>query len=183
MSNALESERSELEELRRENERLRARLDGQRRQLDIIIEAIAGPDELLDGMQDSTDRLESSGGEENILDRLGAIENRLFDIEGTVRPDPDGMDYEEMNRQDKARFIRQALLDDARKNGGRAKLNYREVRQRLDGKPSPGHAYDLMELAGEPDGFDYGTGGPNGEKRVTVDIQSVKDEGELSRRE
>lgn len=160
-----------------ELERRVGTLDRENAYLKKALFALAGEGASLDDLPDAL------GG---LGEAVRAHEHRLEDLEGEVNPDPDSLDYEDMSRRDKARVIREALVEDARRNGGKAKFNYKEIRQRLDGRPSPGHAYTIMEDAAEAEGFEYGKDGVANEKRVKVDLDELEaangDRG-LSRRE
>lgn len=81
--------------------------------------------------------------------------------------------YEDMSRKDKVRKVRAYLVDQAR--NGRAYLTYDAVLAIFDGRPSPGHAYDLMDLAGQADGFEYQErdGHPN---RIVVELDAINDD-------
>jgi hypothetical protein len=114
---------------------------------------------------------------ESAVDRVESLENRVAELEELVDPDPGGKEYDQLTKDQKVHRVRTALVeqaDDTR--NGKAKMNYKEVMWLFDGHPSPGHAYDLMERAGELDGFAYDTAAGEGEKRVRVDIDGVNDD-------
>lgn len=116
--------------------------------------------------------------------RVGTLENRLIDLEGTVAPDPNNLEFDRMKRAEKVALLRRWLIEEARRNNGKAKFSYNDVRNRFRGKASIGHAYDLMEAAAETDGFRYGKRlGGNDNKSLTVDLASVKDAVDASRAE
>lgn len=112
-----------------------------------------------------------------LVDRLRAVEERLARIEELA--DPDGLEWERMDRSEKVRRVRQHLVNRAKKRDGKASLDYREVIALFDGHPSDGTAYSLMEAAGTKDGFDCGTR-HGGNKRVTVDLGRLKDQRGVS---
>jgi hypothetical protein len=107
-----------------------------------------------------------------IFDRLDEIEEQLDTLMSTVEPDPERTSYEQMTREQKVHKIRTTLLRQAADTNGRAKMSYSEVKTLFDGHPSDGHAYDLMEYAGELDGYKYETS-PN--NRVIVKAEEVND--------
>jgi hypothetical protein len=108
--------------------------------------------------------------------RLEELEDRVAELEELVDPDPGGTAYEQLTRDQKIHRVRVALLEQA--TAGRAPtMSYDDVQWLFDGKPSPGHAYDLMELAAEADGYTYETGGHgSGKKRIRVEPDGVNDE-------
>lgn len=108
--------------------------------------------------------------------RVEALEDRVAELEELVDPDPGGTAYEQLTRDQKIHRVRVALLEQAAA-GKHPTMSYDDVQWLFDGKPSPGHAYDLMELAAEADGYAYETGGyGNGKKRIRVDPDAVNDE-------
>lgn len=110
-------------------------------------------------------------GEEN--DRL---RERVAELEELVDPDPGSVAYEQLTREQKVHRVRVALLEQA--TAGKAPtMKYDDVRWLFDGKPSAGHAYTLMELAAEADGYIHETGGHgDGNIRVRVEPDAVNDE-------
>lgn len=114
---------------------------------------------------------------EAAVERVEALEQRVAELEELVDPDPGGKDYDQLTKDQKVRRVRTALLEQAADaRNGKAKMNYKEVMWLFDGHPSPGHAYDLMERAGEIDGYAYDAAGGEGEKRVRVDSDAVNDD-------
>jgi len=110
-------------------------------------------------------------GEEN--DRL---RDRVAELEELVDPDPGGVAYEQLTRDQKVHRVRVTLLKQATA-GKTPVMKYDDVRWLFDGKPSPGHAYDLMELVAEADGYVYEKGGHGkGQKRIRVDPEAVNDD-------
>jgi hypothetical protein len=110
------------------------------------------------------------------VDRVETLESRVAELEELVDPDPGGKDYDQLTKDQKVNRVRTALLEQAEDRNGKAKMNYKEVMWLFDGHPSPGHAYDLMERAGDLDGFTYDSAGGDGEKRVRVDAGAVNDD-------
>ena len=114
------------------------------------------------------------------MKRLGEENERLRDrvaeLEELVDPDPGGVAYEQLTRDQKVHRVRVALLEQA--TAGKAPtMKYDDVRWLFDGKPSAGHAYDLMERVANADGYVYETGGHgDGQKRIRVEPDAVNDE-------
>lgn len=108
--------------------------------------------------------------------RVEDLEDRVAELEELVDPDPGGVAYEQLTRDQKVHRVRVALLEQATA-GKTPVMKYDDVRWLFDGKPSPGHAYDLMELVAEADGYVYEKGGHGkGQKRIRVDPEAVNDD-------
>lgn len=108
------------------------------------------------------------------IQRINELEERLAQLEQVVDTDVGAIRYEQLTKQDKVRKVRIALVNRAG-GSGTARMTYGEVQSLLNNRPSPGHAYDLMELAGECDGFDYQR--PDGpDNRIVVNMDDVNDD-------
>jgi len=108
--------------------------------------------------------------------RLEDLEDRVAELEKLVDPDPGGVAYEQLTSDQKVHRIRVALLEQATA-GNAPTMKYDDVRWLFGGKPSAGHAYDLMERAANADGYVYETGGHgDGQKRIRVEPDAVNDE-------
>jgi len=109
-------------------------------------------------------------------ERMNDIEQRPTELEARVEtvekraPSPSDQTYARMDKSAKATVVRSKLRDEAEGTTGKASMKYRDVIRVFDGKPSPGHAYDIMDTAAEGDGFDLGTDG-DGEKRLTFNAR------------
>lgn len=100
---------------------------------------------------------------------------RLSELSDIVDLDPEATDYASLSRDQKVHRIRRVLVEDATRSAtGKAAMTYGEIQALFGKKPSPGHAYDLMDDAGELDGFDYQTPSDR-EYRIVVDLGDVKD--------
>lgn len=117
----------------------------------------------------------------HVSDRLESVEadrddlkDRVAELERVVDPAPESKGYDDLSRDQKVFRLRTALVTDAMQNGGRAAMRYGEAKSVFGNRPSPGHTYDLMELAAAADGFDYNE--DTGEKRITVNIEAVNDD-------
>lgn len=102
-----------------------------------------------------------------------ALHDRVAELEQVVNPNP-ATAYDEMSRDRKVFKIRKSLVEEAATGRGTAAMDYKQVRWLFDGEPSPGHAYDLMELAAQLDGFNHDDTADV--KRVTVKLDAVNDE-------
>lgn len=113
-----------------------------------------------------------------VLERMARMQERIDELERLVDPDPGTKDYESLTKAEKVRKVRSAVYRKAKKQTGAAQMTYDEILALFENHPSPGHAYDLMERAGEMDGFEYGNSGPNGngKKRLAVKTDVVKNE-------
>lgn len=124
------------------------------------------------GLDERLNELEAENAD--LRDRVDTLEARV--------PEPSAADYKQLDKHDKATIVRQKLADTAGSTNGKASMQYKDVITVFDGNPSAGHAYDIMDLAGQVDGFEYGRS-PEGEKRLVVDLTDVNDRADLSRRE
>lgn len=104
------------------------------------------------------------------------LRERVAELEEIVTPDPNSVEYDQLTRPQKVHRIRKKLVEQAaRRHNGRSSMDYKEVTWLFDGHPSPGHAYTLMELAGELDGFEFDPdSGEN--QRVLANLDAVNDE-------
>lgn len=108
-------------------------------------------------------------------DRIDELEETVERLQTIVDTDTDAKDYAQLTRQDKAREIRDSLVREAMRRSGTARLEYGEVRAIFGNRPSPGHTYDLMELAGEAEGFWYDDA-EDTPQRVTVELDGVNED-------
>lgn len=112
------------------------------------------------------------------IDDLKAENERLRDRVATLERvvDPDGIetDYGGLSREQKAFRLRTALVREALESNGRAAMNYKQVKSLFGNRPSPGHAYDLMDHAADADGFQIDETADA--RRLTVKTESVNDE-------
>lgn len=105
-------------------------------------------------------------------ENVATLQERVSELETAVEtldaraPDPEQKEYDNMDRSDKATVVRSKLRSEANATNGKARATYNDVIRIFDGRPSPGHAYDIMETVGEMDGFEMGTS-PDGTKRLT----------------
>lgn len=111
-------------------------------------------------------------------ERIEDLEATVTELEAVVEtlqeraPDPSRIDYENMGREDKVTVLRSKLKAEAEATNGTAKAEYKDVIRMFDGHPSAGHAYQLMEAAGNLDGCNYDES-PDGSKRVTFRVGGV----------
>jgi len=109
---------------------------------------------------------------ESDVDRLN---NRVVELENLVDPDPGHANYGNLGKDEKVWRVRKKLAEMAATRNGKQAMSYRDVMMLFNGHPSAGHCYNLMERAGELDGFEYDAN-PEGEKRLTVNLDGVNDE-------
>lgn len=105
------------------------------------------------------------------------LETRVAELEQVVDTGRGAVEYENMTRKDKVRAVRSHLYTMATERG-RKSLKYQAVVDLFGGRPSVGHAYDLMGHAGNADGFSYGEN-RGGEKRLRVDPADVNAEADF----
>jgi predicted nuclease with TOPRIM domain len=111
--------------------------------------------------------------------RISNIEDRLRDVERVVSA-PDRLEWTEMSKDQKVFRVRQKLVELASNQDSTASLHYDDVQMLFNGQPSAGHAYNLMEAAGEANGFSYDRAGggldsTDGQKRIRVNLADVND--------
>jgi len=103
-------------------------------------------------------------------------ENIAADL-GAPSPDAPAIDrkpYDSLSRPEKVRGVRIELARDALTSGGKGQVDPATVRQDIfEDRPSPGHAQDILRLAGDADGFDVAT--RHGKERLRVDLVDVTD--------
>ena len=139
-------------------------------------------------LDEELDRLNSNIN--GVISKISELNNRVEELEETVDDlqdtvtilenvvdvDLDRKSYEELTREDKAREIQTALIKEAESSStGKAAMNFREVRLLFNGRPSTGHCYDLMDLAAQEQGFDYQERDADGNNRIVVDLEDVKE--------
>lgn len=112
--------------------------------------------------------------------RISALEETVEQLQAEIEtltnrvPSAEAKQYDEMDRVDKATVVCSKLRSEADSTGGRAAVKYKDIIRMFDGRPSPGHAYDIMDTAAEQDGFEIGTD-PSAEKRLTYDRRRCED--------
>lgn len=97
---------------------------------------------------------------------VGELTERIQELEARA-PDPGDQAYDAMDKSDKATVVRDKLYKQALATNGKDAIDYKDVMRIFDGNPSPGHAYDIMEKAGNAPGYNYADG-PDGGKRLEV---------------
>jgi hypothetical protein len=129
---------------------------------------------------------------ERVLDRLEYVEHpnapEIYVPEDTAREIAEGTDapgpdapaverkpYPKLAREEKVHGVHVAAARRAARNDGRAQLDAAAVRTAVfDGEPSEGHARDLMRVAGQADGFEFGK--RYGKDRLRVDLRDMTDD-------
>jgi len=108
-------------------------------------------------------------------EEIETLRTRVGDLENLVDPDPGGTEYDQLTKDQKVQRLRSKLAEMAAARAGKHAMGYRDVMMLFNDRPSAGHCYNLMERAGQIDGYDYGEN-PEGEKRLTVKLDAVNDE-------
>jgi chromosome segregation ATPase len=115
----------------------------------------------------------------DVEDDLADLQATVADLRGRVDPDPESTAYREKSREQKVHEVRVA---NARKAAGRAnnraQMTYRDVMALFGEQPSAGHAYQLLELAAEGDGYEYRDGDDRC-NRLTVNLEGLNDDAVL----
>lgn len=108
------------------------------------------------------------------VERFNDLAETVAELRQVVDTDMGTLRYDQMTKKDKVRQVRAYLVEQAK--GGRPFMTYDQVVTLFNGHPSPGHAYDLMKLAGNAEGFEYQE--PNDERpnRLVVNVDGVKDD-------
>lgn len=108
--------------------------------------------------------------EDTVQDQHETIQRQQEQIERLQAALPDRTDYAQLDKDTKIGMVREHLVNRAQEQGGKAKIDYQGIQWEVfDGEPSPYHCYELMEKAGQEDGFDYQE--PSNENnRLTVDL-------------
>jgi hypothetical protein len=112
---------------------------------------------------------------DELQSELDDVREQLAGLQRLVDPDPGAADYEKLTRQEKVYQVRKKLVETAARTNGKAAMDYEAVMLLFDGHPSAGHCYDLMERAGQLEGFAYDES-PDGTKRIRTKIEDVNDE-------
>jgi len=102
------------------------------------------------------------------------LRKELAAVKARSDPDPTNKDYADLERAEKVHLVRVALARKAAQSNGKAKYEYRDVLSQFDQRPSAGHAYTLLEIAAQADGYQYGEQG--GTKQLRVNLDAVNDE-------
>jgi len=103
-----------------------------------------------------------------LQDENAELRERVQDLEQRS-PTLEDRKYEELDKGDKATILHAKLRETATATNGKASLDYKSVIALFDGRPSPGHAYDIMRVAGTLEQAEYGEG-RDGSKRVAIDL-------------
>jgi hypothetical protein len=132
--------------------------------------------DIIDAVDDAVERIGALDGAGAGGDVPDDVQERLVALESTVDTDLDGKAYEELTRKDKVREIQTALINEAASSPtNKTAMDYQEIRWLFNARPSTGHVYDLMDFAGQENGFDY-QHRDGGNNRLTVDLDDVNEE-------
>ena len=177
--------------------------ENSRDQDETLVERVADLEDLLDQELDRLTRIIAKlrGRVHDVEQRIDDLDDGGLDVDDdviedlkqdieelrhVVNVDLDGKRYQQLTRDDKVREIQAALLSEALgRQTQKAAMNYTDVRWLFNGKPSTGHTYTLMEVAGQGTGFDYQE--RDEKNRIVVDAgevpEGVKQSLQVSRSE
>lgn len=143
-------------------ERIEADFSGLVQQHQQALERVSDLENTIAEMTDDRQRLKF---------RIGKLEELLPDEED---------DYQTYSREDKVSLVKSHLMERAYATNGKAAVDYDDVIWSVfDGEPSRDHAYTLMDLAAETDGFNVDTSVRPRELRV--DLDQTKSSADFSR--
>jgi len=129
------------------------------------------------GLRNDIDRMarERAQDRARIAELAEVVENLQAEIDVLKdrAPSPSEKQYEQMSKADKAQVVRSKLKEEAKSRGGKAAVQYNDVIRMFDGRPSTGHAYDIIKTAAEAKGYDYNES-PEGKKRLTVNLDKTE---------
>jgi len=109
---------------------------------------------------------------DRLVERVGELEAKTA---------TDDRAYETLSRNEKVGMVREHLHRRAQAAGGRAQIDYDDiVWEVFGGEPSADHAYTLMELAAEAEGFRV-RDPDEGNKHLAVDIDDASAGAAFSR--
>ena len=102
------------------------------------------------------------------------LSERIVAMEVRLEAADQEQDYRDLSLDEKVGRVREHLFSRAQASGGRAALDYNDIVWSVfDGEPSADHAYKLMRLAADVDGFDV-ENPRKGNKKLTVDVRQAK---------
>jgi len=91
-----------------------------------------------------------------LQNQLREVRKDLAEVQLAVEDERDEKEYQQFDRDEKIRYLRERAYAWARNRDGRAALDYKDVRDGVfDGEPSAGHVYNLMGWAADHDGFKH----------------------------
>lgn len=133
----------------------------------------------MDAMSKRMDYLQEQN--DDLREENADLKRRVAQLEEVVDPDPGSKDYDKLDKPEKVRAVRKAVIRKALngQNGPKGSMTYDEVLALFGNRPSAGHAYNLMKAAADLEGFAYDNAGTQGQgqKRVRVNLPAVKDDG------
>lgn len=155
---------------------------------DQVTEEVARLSKELAQLRGRIHALEEDAGNVEAVDRdvIQELQEDIEELRHVVNVDLDGKSYKQLTPDDKVREIQASLVEEAMsRSTSKASMDYTEVRWLFNGRPSTGHVYDLMQVAGQEAGFDYQE--RDKKNRLVVDAddipEGVKQSLQLSRRE
>lgn len=113
-------------------------------------------------------------------DRIEELEARVKELEQDAAVKLRYDEYQSLQRPEKVRMVQKSILNRARARSGKHEYDYDDIIWGVfDGEPSADHAYRLMELAGQDDGFEY-VDRPDTKKVLRCSAKEVRFDGEIS---
>lgn len=115
-------------------------------------------------------------------ERVGELEARVKRLETAVDANPDGKAYDDMDLDERVGAVQHFTVKRAMQNGGKARIDYKDVLALFQDNCSDGYAFKLMRKAAgvyendsEKEGFGFGNNA-EGEYRLSVNVEDVNDE-------
>lgn len=158
---------------------------------DIDVDNIDSQEELIEVLQAVIDELMDQQGRiralhnarahllertEELDDRVDQFEEAVADVQLETIADGGDKPYKKLSREEKVQRIRMSLVEQAQQNPTKkAMMEFGDVKWLFDARPSTGHVYDLMKVAGTEPGFDYQEFEQRN-NRITVNLDAVNDE-------
>lgn len=157
-----------------EHEALRKRVDELEDQLTEEVSRISKELAQMRGRVHSVEQRLDEGDLDVDDDVVEDLRKDIEELRHVVNIDLDGKSYHELTRDDKVREIQATLLQEAEsRQTHKSAMNYTDVKWLFNGKPSTGHVYDIMQVAGEETGFEYQE--RDEKNRIVVNARDVPD--------
>jgi len=112
---------------------------------------------------------------EKLREENEQLRRRIADIEAIIEPNPGSKEYRQMSKDERVLKVRRTLARRAKKNGGKASMDYNDISAVFDEEPSNGYCFKLMKAAKKAQGYEYEKR-TDGNDRVKVELAAVNDE-------